>query len=46
MSSPDGAQQWYRGGRLHREDGPALTFHDGAQLFYRGGGCTARTGLL
>ena len=34
---PDGTQRWFLDGRLHREDGPAITHPDGAQEFWENG---------
>jgi hypothetical protein len=25
---------WYKDGKLHREDGPAIEWHDGAKSYY------------
>lgn len=33
----DGSQRWYRYGKLHREDGPAVIRADGSQKWYRNG---------
>ncbi len=30
----DGSKYWYRDGRLHREDGPAVEFPNGHQGWY------------
>lgn len=29
-----GTQEWYLGGRPHREDGPAVTYTDGSEYWY------------
>jgi hypothetical protein len=34
---PDGTQQWWQNGRLHREDGPAVIHTDGNQTWYLNG---------
>jgi hypothetical protein len=34
---PDGTQQWWQNGRLHREDGPAVIFPDGTQEWWLNG---------
>ena len=33
----DGSRAWYRDGKLHREDGPAIEYADGDRLWYRDG---------
>jgi hypothetical protein len=33
----DGYRGWYRDGKLHREDGPALEYADGRRVWYREG---------
>ena len=35
--SVNGAQYWYRDGKPHRDNGPAVIFADGAQYWYRDG---------
>ena len=35
VSHVDGTQLWYREGKLHREDGPAVVFLDGRQEWWR-----------
>lgn len=32
-----GAELWYKGDKLHREDGPAITYADGRQKWYKNG---------
>ena len=32
-----GTQRWYKGGKLHREDGPAIIFKIGAREWYKDG---------
>lgn len=34
---PNGDQEWYHNGLLHREDGPAVVTEEGDQLWYRHG---------
>jgi hypothetical protein len=34
---PDGTRKWYRGGKLHRTDGPAIEYADGTREWYRNG---------
>ena len=31
----DGDRRWYRDGKLHREDGPAIEWPDGTKHWYR-----------
>jgi hypothetical protein len=33
----DGTKKWYRGGKLHRDDGPAIEGANGFQAWYRDG---------
>ena len=33
----DGAKHWYRDGKLHREDGPAIEYADGGKEWYLNG---------
>jgi hypothetical protein len=33
----NGSELWYRDGKLHRDDGPAVVFTDGCQEWYRHG---------
>ena len=33
----DGEERWYRHGKLHREDGPAIVNKNGTKVWYRGG---------
>ncbi len=33
----DGTKRWYRDGKLHREDGPAIEYADGRKHWYRDG---------
>ena len=41
MSEPlvrlDGTKEWYRDGKRHREDGPAIERADGTKEWYRDG---------
>jgi hypothetical protein len=32
-----GTQRWYKNGRRHREDGPAVIYTDGTQFWYKEG---------
>jgi hypothetical protein len=34
---PDGTEEWHRGGRLHRDGGPAVIFRNGGQQWWRHG---------
>jgi hypothetical protein len=34
---PDGTKKWYKEGKYHREDGPAVEFLDGSKEWYREG---------
>lgn len=34
---PDGMQIWTKNDRLHREDGPAVTYPDGTRAWYKNG---------
>jgi hypothetical protein len=34
---PDGSQFWYKDGKHHREDGPAIIYSDGRQYWYLNG---------
>ena len=36
-TDPDGSQRWFKGGKRHREDGPAVIWPDGTQHWYKGG---------
>jgi len=31
---PNGTKEWYRNGKLHREDGPAIEHSDGSKSWY------------
>lgn len=33
----DGTKYWYRNGKLHREDGPAVEYANGNKEWYRNG---------
>jgi hypothetical protein len=33
----NGSEEWYRNGKLHREDGPAIVFPDGYRAWYQHG---------
>jgi len=33
----DGTKEWYRNGKLHREDGPAIEYNYGTKYWYRNG---------
>jgi len=33
----NGEQEWYRNGRLHRENGPAVIYNSGTQIWYQNG---------
>ncbi len=33
----DGTQEWWKEGKLHREDGPAIIHSDGSQVWYKEG---------
>ncbi len=33
----DGMQRWFKEGKLHREDGPAIIYPDGRQWWYKEG---------
>ena len=35
--SSDGTKLWYRDGKRHREDGPAVEFADGTKMWLRNG---------
>ena len=35
--SPNGTQKWYRNGKCHREDGPAVIYPNGTQLWFLNG---------
>jgi hypothetical protein len=35
--SLSGTERWYRDGRLHREDGPAVTYYDGTECWFING---------
>ena len=39
-----GNQLWYKGNRLHREDGPAIIYADGTQEWYIDGYCHREDG--
>jgi len=32
-----GREIWYKNGKVHREDGPAVTWTDGSQFWYQNG---------
>jgi hypothetical protein len=34
---PDGRKEWYKEGKLHREDGPAVEYLDGTKYWYKEG---------
>lgn len=34
---PDGTKRWYKNGKRHREDGPAVVFVDGTEYWYKNG---------
>ena len=34
ITLPDGTQEWYRNGQLHREDGPAIVYPGGSQSWW------------
>ncbi len=36
-TDPDGKQAWWKDGKLHREDGPAVIWPDGTQMWYKDG---------
>jgi hypothetical protein len=36
-TSPDGTQFWYKDGKRHREDGPAIIWPDGYQSWWKDG---------
>ncbi len=36
-TDPDGSQRWFKDGKLHREDGPAIIDPDGRQTWYKDG---------
>ena len=33
----NGTKTWYKNGKLHREDGPAIICHDGQKEWYKAG---------
>jgi len=35
LKKEDGTIQYFKNGSLHREDGPALIFHDGYEYYYQ-----------
>ena len=37
LTYPQGSREWYRNGKLHREDGPALERSDGTKEWYKEG---------
>lgn len=37
----DGTEHWYKNGKYHREDGPAVLYASGAKSWYIDGVCTA-----
>jgi hypothetical protein len=37
ITYPDGSQEWYKDGKVHREDGPAVIETDGYQYWYLNG---------
>lgn len=37
MINPDGTEEWWQGGRQHREDGPAAIKKSGSQYWYKNG---------
>jgi hypothetical protein len=37
ITRPDGTRWWYRDGKLHREDGPAIEWADCYRAWYRDG---------
>ncbi len=36
-TDPDGTQRWFKDGKLHREDGPAIIWPSGYQEWYKDG---------
>ena len=40
----DETKRWYRDGKLHREDGPAIEYVNGTKLWYRDGKCHREDG--
>lgn len=34
---PDGAKQWYKDGKCHRDDGPACEYTDGLKYWFKDG---------
>ncbi len=36
-TDPDGTQKWYKDGKRHREDGPAIIYANGRQYWYKDG---------
>lgn len=34
ITSPDGTKRWYKNGKLHREDGPAIEWARGSKHWY------------
>ena len=41
---PDGRQEWYLNGKLHREDGPAVIYPNGRQEWWLNGKCHREDG--
>ena len=37
IETADGTKKWYRNGKLHREDGPAIERADGSKEWLRNG---------
>ena len=33
----DGVKEWYKDGKLHREDGPAIEYSNGDKIWYKNG---------
>lgn len=40
----DGEKHWYKEGKLHREDGPAVEYADGDKKWYKEGMCHREDG--
>ena len=34
---PSGTKEWFRNGKYHREDGPAIEYADGTKVWYLNG---------
>lgn len=37
VKDSDGSKRWYRGGELHREEGPAIEWYGGSKEWYQNG---------